>query len=282
MFLVLTYHRILKDCGACSGFFDVSARELQGHLSIATRSWGRCASPGDLLQLQDGRDRKRRGFLMTFDDGTEDHYATAAPILEANNARGVFFVNTSRLGREGYLSIEQCQELQARGHAIESHGHEHKRLTGLAPGLLHRQLAESRRRLRELNLGRHDFLAPTGGSMDDEVVQAARAEGYKRLRSLGWGYNRGGTDTIVESITLNRRTAQGWFGLLASPRFERAKKALYRSKELLKGGSFGSLYFGLREFSPARTTVSGVLVKPLPRTDKLGVRALPSREASAG
>jgi len=232
--LVLTYHRIVESPGEISGFFDVCAGELEAHVRAATAAWGGGTSPGALQKDQNGRGGVRRGFLVTFDDGTADHYYIAAPLLERNGLRGVFFVNTSLLGAPGYLSLSQCQELQARGHAIESHSHEHKVLPGLPEREMHRQLCESRRFLRDASLGQWNFLAVPGGYFNPAVIQVAKANGYRSLRTVQWGYNRKLDPFRVESIIINRKTARGWFRPLISPCCEASKKAVYRTKEVMK------------------------------------------------
>ena len=252
MILVLTYHRIVGDSGAIRQFFDVSADELDWHVRLVKEVWGEGASPRMLLESTPGRDEERQGFLITFDDGTEDHYHRAAPVLERNGVRGVFFVNTSLLGTDGYLTMQQCRELQARGHAIESHAHEHKKLTELLEEDLRRQLSGSRRLLRESGLGQWNFLAVPGGYFSDVVLRAAKDEGYQCLRTLEWGYNRTMVPLRIESITVNRRTTGWWFGPLISPRLESAKKLFYRAKELVKGGRLQSFYFGLRSPGESR------------------------------
>jgi peptidoglycan/xylan/chitin deacetylase (PgdA/CDA1 family) len=246
MLFVMTYHRIIGQSDALSDFFDVTSGELDRHLRLAIKIWGGGAVPGDLATSKNSSDNERRGFLVTFDDGTSDHYFTAAPVLERLGLRGVFFVSTSLFGAEGYMTLAQCQELQARGHAIESHSHDHKPLKGLSDGELHRQLKESRRIMREQGLGKWNFIAVPGGYFDTRVMQAAGDCGYALLRTIEWGYNRTVNPFRVESITFNRQTAGRWSSPLIHPQFEAAKKALYRTKELAKGGGLRSLYFWLR------------------------------------
>jgi peptidoglycan/xylan/chitin deacetylase (PgdA/CDA1 family) len=236
MLLVLTYHRIVKNPADVKGFFDVSAGEFEAHLQAVLRIWGGGASPADLQHEQLESSSAHAGFLVTFDDGTADHYFTAAPILESHGVHGVFFVNTARLGADGYLTLAQCQELQARGHAIESHAHQHKPLAGLPEDQLRSQLAESRRLLCENGLGQWGLLAPPGGFYDAAVVQAARTCGYRSLRTIDWGYNRRLNPFAVESIIINRRLAGRWFRLMASPNAEAAKKAVFQAKETVKKG----------------------------------------------
>lgn len=232
MILILTYHRIVEGAGGTKDFFDVSAEELDEQLRRAKKAWGNNTSPRMLQNNDDAG--QRTGFLITFDDGTADHFTTAAPVLERNGLTGVFFVNTDLLGMEGYLSVSQCRELVARGHAIESHSHEHKTLVSLSTEELPRQLAESRRRLKEWGLGQWNLLAPPGGYFDASTMQAAKNSGYSALRTLEWGYNRNVNAFRLQSITINRKTAGKWFDSLISPRFESAKCLFYKCKETVK------------------------------------------------
>jgi peptidoglycan/xylan/chitin deacetylase (PgdA/CDA1 family) len=233
MILVLTYHRIRENGGAIDGFFDVTAGELDSHLAAAKRTWGGCV-PLQSLHQNNFAAGKRAGIVVTFDDGTADHYFRAAPVLERHGLGGVFFVNTATLGTGGYLTWAQCQELVARGHAVESHSHDHVLLNSLAGDELHRQLTESRRRLREAGLGQNDLLAPPGGYRNASVTEAAKNCGYFALRTLEWGYNRRLAPLRLQSITINRKTAGNWFEPLISPRFETAKQLFYGAKETLK------------------------------------------------
>ncbi len=231
MILILTYHRVVE--GAPTVFFDVSTTELNQQLQRAKHIWGSNTSPRILNHP--GANGQRSGFLITFDDGTVDHFTTAAPILERNGLTGVFFVNTDLIGKEGYLSLAQCRELVARGHAVESHSHEHKTLVSLSQEELLRQLAESRHRLKEWNLGQWDLLAPPGGYFTPPIMETARRSGYSALRTLEWGYNRNVNSFRLQSITVNRKTAGRWFDSMISPRFESAKCLFYKCKETVKG-----------------------------------------------
>lgn len=248
MLLVLTYHRIVERPEAIGDFFDVTAAELDRHLTLATRCWRRGASPRDLLAAGDAG---REGFLVTFDDGTIDHYLTAAPVLERHGLRGVFFVNTELIGAAGRMTLGQCRELSARGHAIESHSHDHASLVDLSDSALRWQLTTSRDWLRAEGLGQHDFLAVPGGIFDARVLRVSGECGYRLVRTLEWGYNRGRDPLRIESVTMNRHTAGRWSGVLLSPGGEAAKKSLSRVKDVVKKVA-PSVYRGMRDFT-ART-----------------------------
>jgi peptidoglycan/xylan/chitin deacetylase (PgdA/CDA1 family) len=73
-----------------------------------------------------------RPILLTFDDGYEDAYTAAFPILREFGFTGTFFVVTDWIdsGRTGYLSWAQVKEMAAFGMAIHSHSREHQDMRG--------------------------------------------------------------------------------------------------------------------------------------------------------
>ncbi len=65
--------------------------------------------------------------LLTFDDGYEDAYTNAFPILKKYGLIGTFFVVTDWIdqGRSGYLTWAQVKEMAAAGMSIEAHSRTH-------------------------------------------------------------------------------------------------------------------------------------------------------------
>jgi peptidoglycan/xylan/chitin deacetylase (PgdA/CDA1 family) len=245
MQLVLTYHRVVERAADVKDFFDVTLPDFERHIALARELWQRPLAPADLVQAPQDLSR-RQGFLITFDDGTVDHFTIAAPVLERHGLRGVFFVSPGELGLNDTMTLAQCVQLQARGHHVESHSHDHVILTHLPDSELQWQLTEGRRRLRDEGLGTHDFISVPGGFVDGRVRRAAAVAGYRLLRTLAWGYNRHGDPLHLDSITMNQQTAGRYCAALMSPRGATAKKCLYRAKELVKltGPYF---YFPLRD-----------------------------------
>ena len=66
--------------------------------------------------------------LLTFDDGYEDAYTNAFPILKKYGLVGTFFVVTDWIdqGRSGYLTWAQVQEMARAGMSIEAHSRTHE------------------------------------------------------------------------------------------------------------------------------------------------------------
>ncbi|MFM8457454.1 MAG: polysaccharide deacetylase family protein, partial [Chthoniobacterales bacterium] len=134
--VVLTYHRIPARADG-SDFYAVDVNTLATHLDVL-RSHG--YEPGLFDDICAGTGRS---FSLTFDDATIDHIDTAAPLLESNNIRGIFFIPTTKLGKPGRLTRAHIAGLSERGHEIGSHSHEHLRLDRMPQAEIRAQLETS-------------------------------------------------------------------------------------------------------------------------------------------
>lgn len=181
--VVLAYHRITdeRDVALC-----VPPAAFRSQLEMLLR-WG--LRPSSLDHL--GRDR----FVVTIDDGYEDGWSEALPILAGLGVPAVFYVCTGYMeGAKGdevavadgmvdgssFLTWPQAEELQAAGHVVASHTESHRELTRLDDESLERELAGSKADL-EARLGRPvvDFCYPRG-MHDARVREAVRRAGYER------------------------------------------------------------------------------------------------------
>lgn len=59
--------------------------------------------------------------ILTFDDGYEDSYTAAFPILKAHNYSGMFYIVTGKVGWQGQMTWDQLREMSASGMQMGSH-----------------------------------------------------------------------------------------------------------------------------------------------------------------
>ena len=119
--------------------------------------------------------------VLTFDDGGASA-SDAAAQLEQRGWRGHFFVTTGRLGTPGFLTVEQVQDLAARGHVIGSHTHSHPNYFRTLPrSVLDREWRESHRVLTEILGEPPDTAAVPGGSYSKDVLNSAAEAGYRLI-----------------------------------------------------------------------------------------------------
>ena len=141
--------------------------------------------------LEGRRPLARRSVVLTFDDGYDNFYHHAWPILERHGYPVTVYLVAGKLGKEidwfepdrrpfpRILNLEQVLELKEKGVEFGSHTLTHVRLAEAEPSRVRREVMESKRELERL-LGheiRH-FCYPYG-SYDLETIGAVEEAGYE-------------------------------------------------------------------------------------------------------
>ena len=119
--------------------------------------------------------------VITFDDGCEDNYAVAYPILQGFNRKAYFFILVSNIGTSGYMDWRQIQALKDAGMTIGSHGMTHRILTDLSNDQLDYELRESKNILEDNLKCCIDNLSIPRGFYNTRVIDRAIKAGYKTI-----------------------------------------------------------------------------------------------------
>jgi peptidoglycan/xylan/chitin deacetylase (PgdA/CDA1 family) len=122
--------------------------------------------------------------VISFDDGWEDQFVYAAPLLAKYNYTATFFVVTNFVGTSGFFSWSQLRELLVEGMRIGSHSRSHPRLDQIhKPDMLWDQIYASKQILeRQLGTAVHEFAYPYG-SYNAATLSTVRAAGYHAARA---------------------------------------------------------------------------------------------------
>ena len=117
--------------------------------------------------------------ILTFDDGYDDAYNFAYPILQAHGYSGMFFIITGKVGWKGQATWDQLREMLANGMQMGSHTVQHVNI-GLTWRVSHtvaqQELQQSKQDLQaQLDIVIQQFCYPTGEPFHHEkpVVQQA-------------------------------------------------------------------------------------------------------------
>ncbi len=79
--------------------------------------------------IASGSGHTKKPLILTFDDGYEDAYSHAFPVLRQHHMKGVFYIITDMVGTSGYLTWQQAKEMQDAGMEIGAHSEHHPDLT---------------------------------------------------------------------------------------------------------------------------------------------------------
>lgn len=101
--------------------------------------------------------------VLSFDDGYADFYTAAWPLLKKYHLGATVYLVVDFLGKPGYMSWQQAQELRDAGIDIGAHTLDHVDLAIQPLPIARRQIADSRRILQQrLNAPVNSFAYPSG------------------------------------------------------------------------------------------------------------------------
>lgn len=181
---------------------------------------------------------KKGVLVFTLDDGSADHYDTAAPALERHGIRGIFNIIPARIGTPGYMNWDQVRDLVKRGHELGNHSWSHPNLIRLMEtGGVEAVRSEIRRGYDAIK-AETGFDAKTvcypGNAMNAKTDEVIRELGFRpeSYRGNSWG-GRGGMKA-AEFDVAHARKGNYCFVLLhgVRPGPGSGWQALYDAKEL--------------------------------------------------
>ncbi len=189
---VLVYHNIrpprAKRLSPYEAVYDMTPEQFEAQMRYL-RDGG--YSPTSLAAvyraLSEGAPLPAKPVVITIDDGRDNQYAYAVPVLESLGFTATYFVFTNAIDREGYFTTEQLRALAGAGNEFCSHSRYHPYLTKSGDEDLVAEVAGSKKSLEEkLGTDVRCFGYPFGLS-DERVQQAVRDAGYSFARGLRHG-----------------------------------------------------------------------------------------------
>ncbi len=121
---VLTYHRIAPrtEIGNSLPGLVLSPQIFESHMRALQKDGWRTVTAATLADhMQRGVRLPKKTMVITIDDGRDDGYTYALPILQRLGFVATFYVITGRIGRSRYLTVPQLQTMALAGMEIANH-----------------------------------------------------------------------------------------------------------------------------------------------------------------
>jgi peptidoglycan/xylan/chitin deacetylase (PgdA/CDA1 family) len=230
MLIFLVYHKV-QDLHSEGVIYTVSPTSFMAQLSMVQQAGLPILNPH---VLSSSRGHWQSGIILTFDDGTTDHFEVVRPLLKEFGIQALFYISTARLNRDKYLTSEQVQLLWESGHTIGSHSHVHKRLDVEPWEQVTQELELSAMAIQKIVGQRPVHFAPPGGFYSRSVQAIAQRAGYSFCRTMDWGYNRSFDAMRIEVVPMTNVLGTYFLKHALKGRSDRTLKFAYHMKNGLK------------------------------------------------
>src|SRR3989338_3484442 len=175
---ILAYHRVgeLRSDHVPT----VSAETFERQLTFLKHRRYRVLNLDQIAELLDrGQPLPARSAAITFDDGYEETFTVAWPLLKRFGFPAAVFLTPAEVGLPGFANWDQCVTMAQNGMLLGCHTMSHSYLPLVPPADLGTEVLESKRVL-EGRLGRpvEYFSYPVGG-FSAQIQQVVRDAGYR-------------------------------------------------------------------------------------------------------
>ena len=176
---VLMYHSI--DERSKQNKLSVSPQSFDNQMRFFKKNRYNVVSLQKLVNMtKSGKPIPRNTVAITFDDGHENNFINAYPVLKRYRLPAIIFVSTEVVGTPGYLTWGQLKEMSDGGLvSIGSHGRTHTSLKSIDDSKeLEDQIINSKNILESRLDKKVDFIAYPGGGFNTNIIELTKRGGY--------------------------------------------------------------------------------------------------------
>lgn len=184
---ILTYHNVALERGRYS-LNNVSPASFAWQMKFLCKHHYNVISFDDYVQdVKKGVAFGKNTVVIHFDDGYEDNYTQAFPVLKEYRFPASIFIISDSVGTKHFLNWPQIHEMEKSGIEFGAHTRRHAYLPEVSHDVAVDEIAGSKRIIEE-HLGHpiKYFVYPSGG-FTDEVKSIVMQAGYQAAGTTNRG-----------------------------------------------------------------------------------------------
>lgn len=196
---ILGYHRV----GEMKGDHvpTVSARSFERQLAFLRRCGLRIITLEDVVvSLERDGTTPTRSVVITFDDGYEETYTVAWPILKRFGFPATVFVTPAEVGLPGFATWEQITQMAQDGMSIGSHTMHHSYVPLVGNDRLEEELVDSKRVIEQRIGVPVRWLSYPVGGFTEQAQTLIKQAGYLAACTT----NRARSRSVIDRYALRR------------------------------------------------------------------------------
>lgn len=174
---ILMYHSIDYEKG---NNLKISKENFYLEMKYLKESGFTSLSFDDLYNILSGTEKSpKKPIVITFDDGYQDNYKNAYPILKEQGLKATIFAITDYIDKNNsYINSNQIREMIENGIDVESHTDKHNELCNLSYKAQLQTLKKSREKLENIEGKKIKYLSYPVGKYNKYTEKAAKDAGY--------------------------------------------------------------------------------------------------------
>ena len=188
---ILTYHHVGIPSGIKWRLNTISEKSFDYQMSFMKRHGFNVISFDDLVEgIKKGHLFSRNTVVLQFDDGYEDNYQYAFPILKKYELPAIVFLVSDKIGSPGFLTWDEIKEMEQYNFMAGSHTRHHVYLPSADLSQAQDEIVGSKKVIED-HIGHtiHYFCYPSGGFTED-VKRIVKDAGYNAAVTTNRGKDR--------------------------------------------------------------------------------------------
>jgi peptidoglycan/xylan/chitin deacetylase (PgdA/CDA1 family) len=198
--IVLMYHSI----GANDRFFTVKPADFEEQMSYLHRQRFNVVSLATLEQYLKQGDIPVKTIVLTFDDGYEDNFSIAWPILRKYNFPATIFLATDLPAKTDQLALLNSEQMKALATSglidFEPHTAHHLKLTKIDLTETEQEIVSSREAIDNRFTKKSAYFAYPHGRYNNQIAEMLKKLGFR----LGFTVEKGVVRPDDNKILLKR------------------------------------------------------------------------------
>ncbi len=135
----------------------------------------------DVPRILKGKEKiSDHSIILTFDDGYEDFYINAYPLLKKYRMRGTIYIIANFIGHQGFMSEREIREMIGSGLIeVGDHTLSHLDLTNIKPDVARHQIVDSKKALEDMFGIKVTTFAYPGGFYNPAVEEMVKEASFE-------------------------------------------------------------------------------------------------------
>ncbi|MGG2199179.1 polysaccharide deacetylase family protein [Paenibacillus validus] len=214
---VLNYHSIGHDPG---NSLVLAPDKFAAQMSyLAEHGFTPLSLTEFILILEKKKPAPPKPVLLTFDDGYEDNFEHAMPVLQKHQFPATLFMSPGVAGQDGYLNWEQVKQMHESGWDIQPHGMTHPHLPKLSPEKQKEEITEARRLIEEKLGTKADVFCYPYGEFNKTTLSVLEEAGFRYAFTIRQGWTTSAQPPLeLKRIYVNgKERLSEWVRRLSKP-----------------------------------------------------------------